>query len=62
MKRSLVLILVVPLLLFVDWLSFHDFFEPHTVRDYLTLVASLLVFLRVGLDYWPGFPTSGRKA
>jgi hypothetical protein len=25
-------------------LVFHDFREPHTVRDYLTLLASLLVF------------------
>jgi hypothetical protein len=38
------------LLLFVNWLAFHDFAEAHTVRDWLMLVASVLVivqFLRV---------------
>jgi len=34
----------------VDWLTFHDLLEPHSVRDYLTLAASLLVFLSLGLD------------
>ncbi len=50
--KNLGLILAVLLLLVVDWLSFHDVFEPHAVRDYLTLFASLLVFLHVGLDAW----------
>ena len=36
------------LLLAVDWFAFHDIGEPHTFRDYLTLVASLLVFFRFG--------------
>lgn len=31
-------------LLAVDFFTFHDFLEPHTVRDWLTLVASILVF------------------
>jgi hypothetical protein len=36
------------LLLAVDWLMFHDLFEPHSVRDYLTLLASILVFAYLG--------------
>ena len=36
------------LLLAVDWFAFHDIREPHTFRDYLTLIASVLVFLRFG--------------
>jgi hypothetical protein len=38
------------LLLAVDWFAFHDIREPHTFRDYLTLVESALVFFRVGWD------------
>lgn len=34
------------LLLIVNWLVFHDFREPHTVRDWLILLASLLVLLK----------------
>ncbi len=30
------------LLLLVDVLTFHDLFEPHTARDWLTLLASIL--------------------
>jgi len=33
------------LLLFVNWLAFHDFREAHTVRDWMMLVASILVFI-----------------
>jgi len=36
------------LLLAVDWLMFHDLFEPHSVRDYITLLASILVFAYLG--------------
>jgi len=32
-------------LLFVDWLTFHDVFELHTTRDWLTLLSSTLVLL-----------------
>ncbi len=35
------------LLLAGNWLAFHDWREAHTVRDWLMLMASLLVFLRV---------------
>lgn len=45
-KTDIVLIAVATLLLFgVNWLAFHDFQEPHTVRDRLMLLASLLVFV-----------------
>ena len=30
----------VVMLLLADFLAFHDLFEPHTVRDWLVLVAS----------------------
>jgi hypothetical protein len=40
------------LLLFVDWLAFHDVFEPHTVRDWLLLIASALVFLQFAREFW----------
>jgi len=33
------------LLLVVNWLAFHDFREAHTVRNWLMLVASALVFI-----------------
>lgn len=33
------------LLLLVNWLAFHDVREAHTVRDWLTLGASILVFV-----------------
>jgi hypothetical protein len=31
------------LLLAADVLAFHDLFEPHTIRDWLVLVATLIV-------------------
>ena len=40
------------LLLFVNWLAFHDFREPHTVRDWLMLVASVLVFIQFVRTFW----------
>ena len=50
MPQRLLVIAMVLVLVFVDWLTFHDVFEPHTVRDYLTLAASVLVFVHIGLD------------
>ena len=50
MPRLPLAIALILALLAVDWLAFHDLFEPHTVRDYITLAASLLVFVYVGLD------------
>ena len=43
---SLIMVAASLLLLAVDWLAFHDLREPHTVRDWLMLVASALVFLQ----------------
>jgi len=40
------------ILLAVDWLAFHDLMEPHTVRDWLTLLASALVFIQLGRTLW----------
>ena len=44
LDKVLVITLLV-ILLIVTFLTFHDFFEPHTLRDWLTLVATVLVFL-----------------
>jgi hypothetical protein len=58
-KRSILLnldnLLIVTasfLLLLVDWLAFHDIFDPHTVRDWLLLIASALVFLEFAREFW----------
>lgn len=52
-KIDWVLMLVASvLLLAVNWLAFHDWREVHTVRDWLMLVASLLVFLQVARALW----------
>ena len=40
------------LLLAVNWLAFHDFHETHTVRDWLMLIASVLVFLKFAKEFW----------
>jgi hypothetical protein len=50
MPRYLIVAILIPMLFVINWLAFHDLSEPHTVRDYLTLAASLLVFAYLGLD------------
>jgi hypothetical protein len=40
------------LLLFVDWLAFHDIGETHTVRDWLMLIASFIVFVQFARVFW----------
>jgi hypothetical protein len=50
MRKALTLGMGTFLLLVVDWFAFHDLREPHTFRDYLTLLASLLVFLSCGME------------
>lgn len=50
MNKILTLGAAAVLLLAVDWFAFHDILEPHTFRDYLTLVASMLVFFRFGWE------------
>lgn len=49
---NLLMIVASLLLLAVNWLAFHDFREAHTVRDWLMLVASALVFLEFGREFW----------
>ncbi len=40
------------LLLVVNWLAFHDFREAHTVRDWLMLLASVLVLFQFAREFW----------
>jgi len=40
------------LLLAADWLAFHDFREAHTVRDWLMLFGSILVFSQYARMLW----------
>jgi hypothetical protein len=49
---NLLMIVAGLLLLAINWLAFHDFREPHTVRDWLMLAASVLVFLKLGKEFW----------
>jgi hypothetical protein len=51
-KDNLLLQGATVLLLFVDWLAFHDVLEPHSVRDWLMLLASAMVFLQFGRSIW----------
>jgi DNA-binding CsgD family transcriptional regulator len=44
--NNLLMLITSLLLLFVNWLAFHDIHEAHTVRDWLMLSASVLVFLK----------------
>jgi hypothetical protein len=50
--NSLLILLASLLLLFVNWLAFHDLGEAHTVRDWLMLIASVLVFLEFARELW----------
>ena len=49
---SLLMIAASLLLLAVNWLAFHDFREAHTVRDWLMLLASVLVFFQFAREIW----------
>ena len=42
--------IIVAILLFVDLLTFHDIFQSHTIRDWFTLLASILVFIYFAKD------------
>ena len=53
--NNLLVFLATLLLLLVNWLAFHDFRESHTVRDWLMLLASVLVFLKFGKEFWNRF-------
>ena len=50
--NNLLVLIASLLLLFVNWLAFHDFREIHTVRDWLMLIASALVFLKFAREFW----------
>ncbi len=49
---NLLVMVATLLLLFVDWLAFHDFGEAHTGRDWLMLLASIVVFVQFGRELW----------
>jgi hypothetical protein len=36
----------------LNWLAFHDLRETHTVRDWLTLLASIAVFIHFARVFW----------
>ncbi|HEY6075139.1 MAG TPA: hypothetical protein VIV15_17615 [Anaerolineales bacterium] len=40
------------LLLVVNGLAFHDFREAHSLRDWLMLFASVLVFIQFARVFW----------
>jgi hypothetical protein len=42
------------LLLMVNWLAFHDLREAHSVRDWLMLLASILVVVQFARVFWSG--------
>lgn len=48
------------LLLFVNWLAFHDFRETHTVRDWMMLIASLLIFVKFTKELWNQFSSKSQ--
>jgi hypothetical protein len=49
---TLLMIVAAILLLAVNWLAFHDYLEPHTVRDWLMLLASGLVWVQFARVLW----------
>ena len=49
---NLLMLITSLLLLFVNWLAFHDLREAHTVRDWLMLLASALVFFNFAKEFW----------
>jgi hypothetical protein len=48
------------MLLAVDFLAFHDVTEEHTLRDWLTLFASLLVFIYLAKDLLTSYQLRSR--
>ena len=50
--NNLFMLITSLLLLFVNWLAFHDMREAHTVRDWLMLVASVIVLLKFAREFW----------
>lgn len=48
--RTILAGLIALVLIGVDWLAFHDLAEAHTLRDWLTLLATALVFIYLARD------------
>ncbi len=48
---SLLMVVASLLLLVVNWLAFHDFREAHSMRDWLMLLASVLVFVQFAREF-----------
>ena len=48
---NLLMITASLLLLAVNWFAFDDFREAHTVRDWLMLFASVLVFIQFAREF-----------
>ncbi len=62
MKWSMAFVAVaVILLVLADLLTFHDLFEPHTVRDWLVLAASALLVVGLAGRFAGHFGTSGLR-
>ena len=61
MKWPIVSIAAVVLLLLADALAFHDLFEPHTVRDWLTLAGSALAVVALARGGAGLFPVLSRR-
>lgn len=49
---SLLMIAASLLLLIVNWLAFHDLREAHSMRDWLMLLASVLVLFQFAREFW----------
>lgn len=54
------LVVTVTLLLFADFLAFHDLFEPHTAKDWLVLAASVLAVVSLAGVSAVGLRVAGR--
>ena len=50
MPKHVLTIALLAVLAIINFLAFHDLFEEHTARDYLTLLALALVVVQVSLD------------
>lgn len=59
--NTLLILMAGMLLLAVNWLAFHDIDEVHTVRDWLTLAASVLVLAKFSLELWEQYFLYGRQ-
>ncbi len=49
---NVIMIVASLLLLFVNWLAFHDISEAHSVRDWLVQLASVLMLVQFARAFW----------